>query len=385
MEIQKKHIAILGSTGSIGKQTLEIIAAFPEYFVVEVLTANKNADLLIEQALKYKPGSVVIAGKEHYPKIEKALWSRGIKVFAGKDSLEQILESDTIDIVLNALVGFSGFLPTCSAIKNGKAVALANKESLVVGGALIKEMQRTHKSRIIPVDSEHSAILQCLIGEELNPVKKVILTASGGPFRNYTQGSLKTVTPEQALQHPKWNMGNKITIDSATMMNKGFEVIEAKWLFDLQADQIEVIIHPQSIIHSMVQFGDGALKAQLGLPDMKTAIQYALFFPLRMKSESREFHFAEHAELTFEPPDLKIFRNLALAYEAMNEGGNIPCAMNAANEIAVEAFLNKKIGFLEISGIIEKCIKKINKTAHPTLDDYISTNQEARKLAWSYL
>ncbi len=378
MEQSKRNIAILGSTGSIGCQTLDLIEHYPEHFQVEVITANKNADLLINQAKKFKPNIVVIADDSNYHKVKNILEPEGIKVFAGEESISQIVELDSIDLIINALVGYSGFKPTIQAIKKGKSIALANKETLVIGGELITQMAKDNNVRILPVDSEHSAIFQCLVGEYNNPVEKIYLTASGGPFRGKDKEFLSTATKEKALIHPNWKMGRKITIDSATLMNKGLEVIEAKWLFGLECDQIEVIIHPQSIIHSIVQFCDGSMKAQMSLPDMRGPILYALFYPNRIKSQLPRFDFLDYPNLTFEPPDLKNFRNLALAYEALKKGGNIPCALNAANEIVVDAFLNDRIGFLEMSDVIEKSIENIPYIKNPCYEDYISTDKEIR-------
>lgn len=371
----------MGSTGSIGTQALEVIASHPEHFEVEVLTAQNNADLLIEQGLKFKPNAVVIASEEKYEKVKEALIPQGIKVFAGQNALESIMEMDSIDLVLTATVGFSGLRPTIRAIQSGKTIALANKETLVVAGELITKLAREKGVNILPVDSEHSAIFQCLVGEFHNPIEKIILTASGGPFRGKTKPELKQVKKEQALKHPNWTMGAKVTIDSATLMNKGLEVIEAKWLFGLDASQIEVIVHPQSIIHSLIQFKDGSIKAQLGLPDMKLPIQFALGYPNRLKSDFPRFNFTQYPALTFEKPDTETFRNLALAFEAMKKGGNCPCVMNAANEIAVSQFLEDKIGFLEMSRLVELCLDKMNYISNPTLEDYVNTDLETRRKA----
>jgi 1-deoxy-D-xylulose-5-phosphate reductoisomerase len=381
----KTRVAILGSTGSIGTQALEVIHSHKNLFEVEVLTANNNSSLLIEQAKKFKPSAVVIVNEKKYPEVNSALKNHGIKVFSGEDSLEQIVSSDNIDIVLTALVGYSGLKPTISAIKSGKKIALANKETLVVAGELITRLCRDYNAPLYPVDSEHSAIFQCLVGEEHNPIEKIFLTASGGPFRGKSIAELKNITKSQALKHPNWNMGAKITIDSATLMNKGLEVIEAKWLFGLEKEKIDVIVHPQSIIHSAVQFEDGSIKAQLGLPDMKLPIQYALGFPLRLKNTFTRFSFLDYPELTFEKADEKTFRNLALAYRAMKKGGNSPCVLNAANEIAVDAFLNDKIGFLNMSDLIDNCLEKITFVKNPTIDDYIETDRETRLLAKTIL
>ena len=381
MDIKKKHIAILGSTGSIGTQTLEVIDAHPERFVVEVLTANNNSDLLIAQAIKHKPSVVVIVNKEKYNAVNNALFDLGIKVYTGQKSLEEVIENDNIDVVLTALVGYSGLRPTVNAIKSGKTIALANKETLVVAGDLITRMCRQYGSSIYPVDSEHSAIFQCLVGEHKNPIEKIYLTASGGPFRGKKRKDLLNITKEKALKHPNWNMGAKITIDSASLMNKGLEVIEARWLFDLQSDQIEVVVHPQSIIHSAVQFTDGSVISQLGLPDMKLPIQYALGFPERLKNNFKRFSFFDFPNLTFEKADTKTFRNLNLAYRSLKKGGNMSCILNAANEVVVEAFLNDKIGFLSMSDVIENCMEKITFVKNPTLEDYVKTDLETRILA----
>ena len=377
----KKNIAILGSTGSIGTQALGVIQAHKNLFGVEVLTANNNSSLLIKQAKKFNPNVVVIANKEKYNEVNSALKNHGIKVFAGSESIEQIVCSEKIDIVLTALVGYSGLKPTISAIRSGKTIALANKETLVVAGELITRLCRDYRAPLYPIDSEHSAIFQCLVGEEKNPIEKIFLTASGGPFRGRGVAELRSITKSQALKHPNWVMGAKITIDSATLMNKGLEVIEAKWLFGLKKEQIDVVVHPQSIIHSAVQFKDGSIKAQLGLPDMKLPIQYALGFPNRIKNTFKRFSFFDYPELTFEKADEKTFRNLSLAYKAMNKGGNSPCVLNAANEIAVEAFLNDKIGFLNMSDLIDNCLEKITFVKNPTIEDYIETDRETRILA----
>ena len=381
----KKGVAILGSTGSIGVQALDVISEQDELFRVEVLTANENFELLIDQAKKYKPNSVVIVNEQKYQKVFSELNPLNIKVYAGSESLNQIVDSDEIDIVLTALVGYSGLLPTINAIKNRKKIALANKETLVVAGSLIKNLCEENSTEIIPVDSEHSAIFQCLAGEESNPIEKIFLTASGGPFRGKKLDDLKNITKKQALKHPNWSMGAKITIDSATLMNKGLEVIEAKWLFDLSKEQIEVVVHPQSIIHSAVQFQDGSIKAQLGLPDMKLPIQYALGFPKRLSNRFERFSFFDYPNLTFEKPDLETFKNLALAYKAMERGGNSPCVLNAANEIAVSAFLNDKIGFLNMADLIDNCLEKINFVKNPSLEELIESDLETRNLATNYL
>ena len=379
--MKKKQIAILGSTGSIGTQALEVISKHQSLFDVEVLTANNNSSLLVEQAKKFKPNAVVIVNEEKYAEVNDVLFGLGIKVFAGEKSLEEIVEWDGVDIVLTALVGYSGLKPTIQAIKKGKKIALANKETLVVAGDLITKMCKKYGAQIYPVDSEHSAIFQCLIGEEENLIEKIYLTASGGPFRGVSIKELRHVTKERALRHPNWDMGAKITIDSASLMNKGLEVIEAKWLFDLATNQIEVVVHPQSIIHSAVQFNDGSIKAQIGLPDMKLPIQYALGFPKRLQNNFKRFSFLDYPNLTFEKPNLETFKNLALAYRAIEKGGNIPCVLNAANEIAVHAFLNDKIGFLNMSDLIANCLEKITFVVSPSLEDYVETDRATRILA----
>ena len=381
MEKKKKQIALLGSTGSIGTQALEVINEHANLFEVEVLTANNNSKLLIEQAIKFKPNTVVIANEEKYKEVDEALFKLGIKVFAGQQSLEEVVEGENIDVVLTALVGYSGLKPTIRAIKAKKTIALANKETLVVAGDLITKLCLENGVKIYPVDSEHSAIFQCLVGETYNPIEKIYLTASGGPFRGRLRNDLLNITKSQALKHPNWEMGAKITIDSASLMNKGLEVIEAKWLFDLNAEQIDVVVHPQSIIHSAVQFEDGSIKAQLGVPDMKLPIQYALGFPERLKNKFKRFSFMDYPNLTFEKPDLETFRNLQLAYNAMDKSGNMPCILNAANEIAVAAFLKDKIGFLNMSDLIADCMEKITFVSNPTLEDYVATNKETRILA----
>ena len=381
MDLEKKKIAILGSTGSIGVQALEVVSEHTSLFQVEVLTANNNSVLLIEQAKKFKPNIVVIGNKEKYNEVNSALFNFGIKVFCGKESLEEVVGSENIDLVLTALVGYSGLKPTIRAITSGKKIALANKETLVVAGDLITKLCQKHNTQIYPVDSEHSALFQCLVGESYNPIEKVYLTASGGPFRGWNQNQLANIKKEQALKHPNWDMGAKITIDSASLMNKGLEVIEAKWLFNLNVSQIDVVVHPQSIIHSAVQFEDGSIKAQLGIPDMKLPIQYAFGFPNRLKNTFKRFDFMQYPNLTFEKPDLKTFKNLELAYKAMKKVGNMPCILNAANEIAVAGFLQDKIGFLNMSDLIADCMEKINFVANPRLEDYVSTNEETRILA----
>ncbi len=379
--MMKKRIAILGSTGSIGTQALEVIEANPEVFSVEVLTAQQNADLLIVQAQKFAPKEVVIGNEALFEKVKTALSNLPIKVYCGADALVNVVEAENVDIVLTAMVGYAGLLPTIHAIRAGKHIALANKETLVVAGELIMGLAKEHQIDILPVDSEHSAIFQCLTGEYENPIEKIILTASGGPFRGKDRAFLATVTKEQALKHPNWSMGAKITIDSATLMNKGLEVIEAKWLFGLTSNQIEVIVHPQSIIHSLVQFEDGSMKAQMGLPDMKLPIQYALHYPQRLKSTFPRFNFIDYPSLSFEKPDQETFRNLAIAYHVLEKGGNTACIINAANEIAVDAFLHDRIGFLEISDVITDTLAKVSYIAKPSYSDYVETNDEARRLA----
>jgi 1-deoxy-D-xylulose-5-phosphate reductoisomerase len=377
---EPKRVAILGSTGSIGTQTLEVIRQHSSDFQVEVLTAQNNADLLIEQALEFIPNAVVIGNEALYQKVKEALIPKDIKVFAGQKAIAQVVEMETIDVVLTALVGYSGLIPTIHAIKAGKQIALANKETLVVAGEIITALAKEYGVNIFPVDSEHSAIFQCLIGEFHNPIEKIILTASGGPFRGKDREFLKSVTKAQALKHPNWEMGAKITIDSASLMNKGLEVIEAKWLFGLKTDQIDVVVHPQSIIHSLVQFEDGSLKAQLGLPDMRIPIQFALSFPDRLKNDFERFDFLNYPNLTFEQPDKKTFRNLQLAFDALAMGGNAPCILNASNEIAVAAFLREEVGFLEMSDLIAETLAKAEFIAHPSLEDYIGTDLRAREI-----
>jgi len=377
----KKRIAILGSTGSIGTQALEVIRLHPDDFTVEVLTARKNADLLIRQAMEFKPDSVVIGDDKLYSTVFDALDPLDIKVYAGEDSLWQIVENNSIDLVLVALVGFAGLKPTLKAIEAGKTVAIANKETLVVAGELVTQLAKEKGVNIYPVDSEHSAIFQCLAGEYQNPVEKIYLTASGGPFRGKNREFLSNVQKEAALKHPNWKMGCKVTIDSASLMNKGLEVIEARWLFGLKPEQIDIIVHPQSIIHSLIQFEDGALKAQMGLPDMKLPIMYALSYPYRLKSDFPRFNFVDFPELTFEKPDTENFRNLSLAYEALKQGGNMPCILNAANEVVVNAFLHDKIGFLQMPEIIEKCMTSAYFIKKPTFADYLQTDREVRLMA----
>ena len=377
----QKRIAILGSTGSIGTQALEVISNHPESFDVEVLTARNNADLLIEQCIRFVPNVVVIGNEDHYEKVKTALVQYPIKIYCGDESIAQVVAFESVDMVLTAMVGFSGLKPTIEAIRAGKDIALANKETLVVAGELIMQEASRREVTIIPVDSEHSAIFQSLVGEGKNEIEKLILTASGGPFRGKRLDYLEKATSEEALCHPNWCMGPKITIDSATMMNKGLEVIEARWLFGVTPEQIEVVVHPQSIIHSMVQFKDGSIKAQMGLPDMRLPIQYAFSFPERFTSGFKRFSFTDYPELTFEPPDTKIFRNLAISYEALRKGGNWPCIMNAANEVAVEAFLGKKIGFLDIPDVIENTLVKSTYLKAPVLEDYFESDRQARLVA----
>ncbi len=381
MSKEHLHIAILGSTGSIGTQALDVLRANKDAFVLEVITANSNADLLIKQALEFEPNAVVICDENKYPIVKEALKSTDIKVFAGSDAVAQVVTMDVIDMVLVAMVGYSGLKPTIESIKAGKQIALANKETLVVAGDLVTRLAREKAVNIYPVDSEHSAIFQCLAGEFHNKIEKIILTASGGPFRGKSKEQLQQVRKEQALKHPNWDMGAKITIDSASLMNKGLEVIEAKWLFNLKPEQIEVIVHPQSIIHSMVQFEDGSIKAQMGLPDMRLPIQYALGYPRRLKSDFPRFNFVDYPSLTFEKPDTETFRNLAIAYKALELGGNMPCVINAANEIVVEAFLKDEIGFLEMPDVIERTMQSVSFIKTPAYDDYVASDKEARILA----
>ncbi|MEY4861132.1 MAG: hypothetical protein RL059_831 [Bacteroidota bacterium] len=377
---KKKGIAILGSTGSIGTQALEVIVAYPDYFDLQVITAHKNVDLLIEQALKFRPNSVVISDESQYKKLKDALWQEEIHVYCGEDALCQVVESTEVDTVLTALVGYAGLRPTISAINAKKSIALANKETLVVAGALITQLAKERGVNIYPVDSEHSAIFQCLTGEFHNPIEKIYLTASGGPFRGYSIDQLSKVTLEQALKHPNWSMGAKITIDSATLMNKGLEVIEAKWLFNLKSEQIDVIVHPQSIVHSLVQFEDGSMKAQMGLPDMKLAIQYALTYPARLKTNFPRFNFMDYPSLTFEQADRKVFKNLDLAYRVMDMQGTAACALNAANEVAVAAFLENKISFLAISDLNEHVVEEMTNILSPKYDDFVAIDLAAREI-----
>ena len=375
----KKQIAILGSTGSIGTQALQVIAEHPELYEAYVLTANNQVELLAEQARKFMPAAVVIANENKYLQLKELLADLPIQVYAGADALCEVVEAKPIDVVLASMVGYAGLRPTINAIRAGKTIALANKETLVVAGELINELATQYHTPILPVDSEHSAIFQCL--ENNNPLEKVILTASGGPFRTFTMEQLHHVTKAQALKHPNWDMGAKITIDSATMMNKGFEVIEAKWLFGIRPDQIEVVVHPQSVIHSMVQYEDGAVKAQLGMPDMRLPIQYAFSYPQRIKSSFDRLDFSQLKELTFEQPDTNRFRCLALAYEALNQGGNMACILNAANEVVVSAFLKERIPFLRMSEVIEETMAKVSFIHTPTYEDYVATDAEARRIA----
>lgn len=375
----KKQIAILGSTGSIGTQALQVVGEHPDLYEVYALTANNKVDLLVEQTRKFKPEAVVIANEDKYLQLKEALSDMPVKVYAGADALSQIVEAEPIDIVLTAMVGYAGLRPTMNAIKAGKMIALANKETLVVAGELIKDLASRYHVPILPVDSEHSAIFQCL--ERENPITKVILTASGGPFRSYTAEQLRSVKKEQALKHPTWNMGAKITIDSASMMNKGFEVIEAKWLFGVRPDQIEVVVHPQSVIHSMVEFADGAVKAQLGVPDMRLPIQYAFSYPARESLSGERLDLVKYGTLTFEAPDMTRFRNLALAYEALHQGGNMPCIVNAANEVVIAAFLKDQISFFGMSDVIEKAMSAVPFIQSPTYSDYMETDAETRRIA----
>ena len=384
-EIKKRTIAILGSTGSIGTQTLQVVEEHPDKFEVYAITANTRVDELIQQARKFMPEAVVIADESKYTQLKEALADLPIKVYGGYESICQIVESKPIDIVVTAMVGFSGLRPTINAIKAGKAIALANKETMVVAGELINELAMKHQTPILPVDSEHSAIFQCLAGEMNNKVEKLILTASGGPFRTFTKEQLEHVTVQQALKHPNWSMGAKITIDSASMMNKGFEVMEAKWLFGVGAEDIEVVVHPQSVIHSMVQFGDGAIKAQLGTPDMRLPIMYALTYPVRLPSSFERIDWNTLKELTFEKPNLELFPNLRHAYTALAEGGNIPCVVNAANEICVAAFLEERIKFTEMPKLIERAMEKATYILKPTLDDYLETDKEIRAMVKEWI
>ncbi len=381
----KKRIAIFGSTGSIGTQALDVVRSHSDLFEVEILTAQNSDELLVKQALEFNPNAVVIGDESKYEKVKSALSSTEIKVFAGESAIEEVAGFDNYDIMLAAIVGFAGLKPTLRAVEKGKVIALANKETLVVAGDVVMQKAVENKAPIIPVDSEHSAIFQCLVGEARNPIEKIILTASGGPFLGKKPNFLVNVKRDHALQHPNWAMGAKITIDSATLMNKGLEMIEAKWLFNLQPHQVEVVIHPQSIIHSMVQFADGSIKAQMGLPDMKLPIQYALGFPRRLQNDFPRFNFRKYPTLSFEEPDYKTFRNLSLAIEALNKGGNMPCILNAANEIAVWAFLKNRIGFLDITAVVEKTMQKINFIERPSLEEYFESDGEARNFAASLM
>jgi 1-deoxy-D-xylulose-5-phosphate reductoisomerase len=383
--LPKKRIALFGSTGSIGRQALEVIDANLDAFSAEILTAQSNDDLLIKQALHFKPDIVVIGDEKKYGVVKEALAKHPIKVFAGEKALEEVASMDSYDMMLAAIVGFAGLRPTLCAIENGKAIALANKETLVVAGDIVMKKAIDRRAPILPVDSEHSAIFQCLVGETRNRIEKIILTASGGPFLGKKPNFLVNVKRDHALQHPNWSMGNKITIDSATLMNKGLEMIEAKWLFNLQPDQVRVVIHPQSIIHSMIQFEDGSIKSQMGLPDMKLPIQYALSFPRRLPNNFPRYDFRKPATLSFEEPDTKTFRNLTLATEALNKGGNLPCVLNAANEIAVFAFLRNRIGFLDMTDLVERTMQQVPYIEHPTLEEYFDSDGEARNFAASLI
>lgn len=381
----KKHISILGSTGSIGTQALDVVRANPGVFEIDCLTAQSNATLLIAQAVEFLPGTVVIGNEDKYDEVKSALENYPVKVYCGADAIVQMMEQESTQIVLTACVGYAGLRPTLAAIRAGKHIALANKETLVVAGELVTALAKQNGVNIYPVDSEHSAIFQCLAGEWENPIEKIYLTASGGPFRGKDREFLASATKAQALKHPNWDMGAKITIDSASLMNKGLEVIEARWLFNLKPEQIDVIVHPQSIIHSLVQFQDGSMKAQMGLPDMKLPIQYALGYPKRLKSDFPRFNFLDYPSLTFEQPDRSTFRNLDLAYEAMQKGGTMPCILNAANEVAVAAFLKDRIGFLAMSDLLEHCMQTVNWTAKPTYEEYVKTDAETRRIAESFL
>ncbi len=381
MQQQKRNIAILGSTGSIGTQALDVISQHPDKFEVYALVANNNIELLAQQAREFSPEAVVVANKEKYAQLKEMLSDLPIKVWAGSEAICQVVQSQPVDMVLTAMVGFSGLKPTISAIEAGKAIALANKETLVVAGELITTLAVRHRVPILPVDSEHSAIFQCLNGEDENKIEKILLTASGGPFRGFSKKQLEKVTKAQALDHPNWDMGAKVTIDSSTLMNKGLEMIEAKWFFDVKPSQIDIVVHPQSIVHSMVQFEDTSVMAQLGQPDMRVPIQYALSYPERLKSNFEPMNIFDVATLTFEKPDTDKFRNLAFAYEAIEKGGNMPCVMNAANEVAVALFLEEKVGFLQMSDIIEHTMQKASFIQHPSLNDYIQTDAEARQIA----
>lgn len=377
---EARGIGILGSTGSIGVQALEVIREFSDNFTVELLVAGSNFELLIEQAKEFDPNTVVIGNEDHYDAVFEALDPLDIKVYAGEGAINDCVQMESIDMLLTAIVGYAGLVPTIKAIEAGKHIALANKETLVVAGELITKLAKEKNVAILPVDSEHSAIFQCLVGE-FNPIEKIILTASGGPFRGRNADELRGVTAQQALKHPNWDMGPKITIDSATLMNKGLEVIEARWLFNVPAENIEVVVHPQSIVHSMVQFEDGSVKAQLGLPDMKLPILYAFSFPERLRTAFPRFDIAKYPSLTFEKPDQEVFGNLALAFDALHKGGNVPCILNAANEVAVQAFLDGKIGFLDIARINRECVERCNFIKSPSLNDYIESDGAARAMA----
>jgi len=381
MQFEKKQIAILGSTGSIGTQALDVVHKHADLFEIYALTANQNVELLIKQATEFLPEMVVIADEKKYSRLKNALNHLPIKVWAGEDALSQVVQAEPVEIVLTAMVGYSGLKPTLSAIRSGKKIALANKETLVVAGDLVTSLAKEMRVPIIPVDSEHSAIFQCLVGESNNPVEKIILTASGGPFRNFSLDQLKNVTAKEALKHPNWNMGAKITIDSATLMNKGFEMIEAKWLFGLSTEQVQIVVHPQSIIHSMVQFQDSSIKAQMGLPDMRLPIQYAFTYPKRIYSDFERLNFNQFKTLTFDEPDKNNFKCLALAYRAIEKGGNMPCILNAANEVVVAGFLEEKIDFLTMSEIIEQTMEEVPFIASPGLEDFVQTDAEARRNA----
>lgn len=381
----KKRIAILGSTGSVGSQTLSVIEEQSQFLTVEVLTAYSNAGLLIEQAIKYQPNVVVIGDKNRYSQVRDALENYDVKVYAGEDAISQVVEMDTIDIVMMGIVGFNALKPIISALKSKKKIALANKESLVVAGDIISKTALENGTQIIPVDSEHSAIFQCLMGELDNPIKRIVLTASGGPFRSISYDELKNVTPKEALQHPNWKMGSKVSIDSATLMNKGLEAIEAHWLFDVPSSKIEVVIHPQSIVHSLVYFEDGSVKTQMGYPDMRIPIQFALTYPVRLKNSFKSLDLLKNNVLSFESPDVKKFRNLALAFKALEIGGNIPCVLNAANDVAVQAFLNNKIGFQQIPDIVEKCMSIVPVIGKPALSDYFETDILTRNKAFELI
>jgi 1-deoxy-D-xylulose-5-phosphate reductoisomerase len=381
----RKRVGIFGSTGSIGKQALEVIEGNADKFSVAILTAHSNHELLIEQALKFKPGAVVIVDETKYSIVKQELATSGIRVLAGEKALEEVAEMPNYDMMLAAIVGFAGLRPTLKAIETGKTIALANKETLVVAGDIVMQSAVQRRVPVIPVDSEHSAIFQCLVGETRNRIEKIVLTASGGPFLGKKPNYLVNVKREHALQHPNWSMGTKVTIDSATLMNKGLEMIEAKWLFNLHPKQIQVVIHPQSIIHSMVQFEDGSLKAQMGLPDMKLPIQYALAFPVRIPNDFPRFDFTKSSQLSFEPPDIRTFRNLALATDALHRGGNLPCIMNAANEIAVFGFLKNRIGFLDMTEVIERTMERLPFIPSPSLEEYFESDAEARNFAASLI